>query len=294
MALRAFALHRTIGKLAVVRVLMAIHAFLKSQRLLEFAARVARDAGDFRVRAEQREFGLGVVECESRQDFLPAGGGVAFLAALFEATAVRIDMAVAAVGELHVLEPRRPARHVRLVAFLAGNLNVHAGQRITRFGVIELLRILPVIHVVAAGAILAKLALVNIFVTTDAVGGQSQVGLGGILTLEQREYVRTYVRGNVTLFAGNAGVLPFQGISGQAVIELFHWSLPVNQREVGSVMLEMAAHTILAVGIFHLQLRVISPLLREQLGDLLVAIQTFERGRAGAKFMAFGALRGSA
>ena len=56
----------------------------------------------------------------------------------------------------------------------------------------------------------------------------------------------------------------------------------------------MAAHTILAVGIVHLELGVITVLVLERFRNLLVAIEALEGGRAGAELMAGIALRGAA
>ena len=63
--------------------------------------------------------------------------------------------------------------------------------------------------------------------------------------------------------------------------------------ELESVVLQMAAHTILALRILHLQICVIAMLLGKCLGNFLVAIQTVERRRLGSKLMATGALRGT-
>ena len=102
------------------------------------------------------------------------------------------------------------------------------------------------------------------------------------------------MRGRVALLASYSGVFPLQRVAGQPVIELLRWPLPVNEGEILAVMLQVAADAVLAVGIFHLQLGVVAPLLRKQLRDFSMAIQTFERGSAGAKLVAARALRCSA
>ena len=219
---------------------------------------------------------------------------MAFLAALFEGAMVRIEVAIAAVRELHVFESRRAARRVRLVALLAGNLCVQSGQRIARFGMVELLRVLPIVHVVTACAILPELPFVNVFVTALALRRQTQVSLGKIGPLDQRAEVRGDMGGRVALLTSNCGVLSFQGVTCEAMIELLRWMLPVNELEIHPVVLEVAAYAIFAVGVFHLELRVIAPLFRQQLRDFLVAVQTFEGGRAGTEFVAARTLRRSA
>jgi len=65
-----------------------------------------------------------VVKIERRQKFLPTRRGVTFLAALLERALVRVDMAVSASLELHVLVAGRPARHIWLVTLFAFHLNV--------------------------------------------------------------------------------------------------------------------------------------------------------------------------
>jgi|SRR5690242_6029255 len=149
-----------------------------------------------------------MVECKLRQKFLPARGGVAFLAALPEAAAVRIHVAVGAASELHARESCRTARGIRFVAFFAGSLDVKAGQRIAGFGVIELFRVFPVVYVVAAHAVFAELPFVNIFMATLALYGQTQIGLGEVLSLDQRPNVRADMRRCVALLACHSGVLP--------------------------------------------------------------------------------------
>jgi hypothetical protein len=57
-----------------------------------------------------------------------------------------------------------------------------------------------------------------------------------------------------------------------------------------AVVLKMAAHAILAIGILHLHLCVIAMFGRKALGYFLVTIKTFKRRCAGAKLMATGAL----
>jgi hypothetical protein len=57
----------------------------------------------------------------------------------------------------------------------------------------------------------------------------------------------------------------------------------VDQREIETVVFEMAAHAIFAVGIFHGQSRVISATCGEMLRNLFVALETLERRGAGAE-----------
>src|SRR6202008_3553809 len=78
------------------------------------------------------------------------------------------------------------------------------------------------------------------------------------------------------------------------MIKLFLRRLPVDQAKVFSVVIQMTANAILAIGVGHLKLIVIAVLGRKPLGDFLVALEALESGRAGAKLVAAIALRSSA
>ena len=161
----------------MVHIFVAVRAVRESQRLFKLASGMASRATHLDVRAQEREFGFRVVEFKLRQEFFPARGCVAFLAALLEAAAVRIQVAVGATAELHILKSRRTARRIRFVAFFTGNLRVKSRQRIARLGVIEFFRVLPVVYVVTTRAVFAELSLVDVFVTALALGGQAEIGL---------------------------------------------------------------------------------------------------------------------
>jgi len=78
-------------------------------------------------------------------------------------------MAVKAGLELHVLVTRRSVGHIWLVALFAGHLDVLAGQWVASFRMVKLLRGFPIREVVAALTFVSELALVRIFVASDAV-----------------------------------------------------------------------------------------------------------------------------
>ncbi len=71
-------------ELAAMNVLVTILAIREGQRLFEIATRVAGDAGNFGVTAEQREFRLRMIKFELRRDFLPSSRRMAILAFLLE------------------------------------------------------------------------------------------------------------------------------------------------------------------------------------------------------------------
>ena len=68
----------------------------------------------------------------------------------------------------------------------------------------------------------------------------------------------------------------------------------MNEAEIHAIVIEVAADTVFAIGILHLDLGVISVLRGQSLGHFFMAIQAFESRRAGAELMAAGALYGSA
>ena len=110
---------------------------------------------DRRMLAEQRILGLRMIEFERGKKLFPSPCRMALLARLFERAMMRVDVARRASGKPHVLESRRPAWMIGLVALFAGNLNMQARQRVASLRVIELFRSLPIADVVAALAILA-------------------------------------------------------------------------------------------------------------------------------------------
>lgn len=94
---------------------------------------------------------------------------MAVLATLFERAFVRIRVAIETTRKLHVPVARRPARHVRLVALLAGHLYVQTSQRITRLGMVELFGCFPIVEIVALQAVVSELSLVGIFMAGQTI-----------------------------------------------------------------------------------------------------------------------------
>ena len=167
-------------------------------------------------------------------------------------------MAVRASLELHVLVTRRPARLVWLMALLARNLDVQSSQRVAGLRVIELLCRFPIREVVTLQAIVSQLTLVHILVARHAVLCQSEKGLGKILHLYERALLGNHVARRVALFTSNAGMLAFQYVACELMVELLLRWLPVNQAEVFSIVIQVAPHAVLAIGIGHSQARVIA------------------------------------
>lgn len=65
----------------------------------------------------------------------------------------------------------------------------------------------------------------------------------------------------------------------------------MNERKIFAVVFQMAAHAVLATGIFHAQKRVVALLRGQTVRNFLVAFETFERRRTGSKLVASVALR---
>lgn len=86
-------------------------------------------------------------------------------------------------------------------------------------------------------------------------------------------------------------MLAFQHIPRELVVELpLRW-LPVNQMEVFAVVIQVAPHAVLTIGIAHPQPRMVAVIQRKPLRHLFVAIKTLEGWRAGSELMAARALR---
>jgi len=175
----ALAAFSALAELSAVRArLVAVHALLKNQRLLEVAAAVALQTVDTHVFAKQRKFSPGVVEAlieRLHRDLFPPAGVVAGLASLHETAAMRI---VVAVSTLRKSDSRVPRLVVgaRGVALLAGDLRMQTRQRIAGPGVVELSDAdrFPTLEVVTLNAIRPQPSLVLVLVASGACGRNSQ------------------------------------------------------------------------------------------------------------------------
>ncbi len=146
---------------------------------------------------------------------------------------------------------------------------------------------------VALHTVIAKATFVRVAMAGHAARSLAEEGLAEILHSDEIATGGQHVRRSVALYAGCDGVFAFEFVAAEIVIEFLEGSGPLNQIEGFSVVLQMAAHAIFAVGIAHLNLEVVAVLGRKILGDFLVAIEALEGGRDGAKGVARCALRAS-
>jgi len=223
-AFGTLAFFRATGELAVMDVLVAVRAVGKLERTLELPFGVASNATHLHVGAQEGIFCLGMVEGELRQDLFPSFRGVAILTSfLLKRSMVRVQVTIGAVLKLHAPETDF-LRHLRLMALFAKHLEMLAGERVSRLGVVEILGslgLLPVLYVVAVLTVLAKPAFVVVLMTGHALGRCTEIRAGRILSFQECADLREHVRRGVALFAVDAGMFALQGISGQTMIELF-------------------------------------------------------------------------
>ena len=293
MALRAFAFAGTRLELPLVRIgCVAIRALGESDGAFEISPGMAIAATHLQVHSGQRKFRFRMVELDGQVvHLLPPAGRMAGFARGLEGSLVRIRMAGRAGIELESGELYSLVRPGWQVAFSAGNLRVHASQRIFCLRMIELLGLFPVRKIVAARAIVAKLAFVRIGVAGNAICRKSQIRSGEVLFLNQRPLGRCDVHWRMAFLARDAAMLFNQRIAGKPMVELPERWLPVHQRKVGSIVFEVAAHAIIAIRILHSNLRVETAMIGQSLCDLFVAVEALERRRACTELMAGGALR---
>ena len=169
-AFRTFSLARPRLKLPFMGIRgVAICALGKGQRFLEITGVVAVAATNFQMHSKKWILGFRMVERHRRIYLFPIGCRMAGFARSFKGPSVRVGMARQAGVEPDAGELHRLVRAGGEVALLAGRLGVHSREWVLRLRVIELFRLLPVAHIVAATAVGTELSLVNIGMAGDAV-----------------------------------------------------------------------------------------------------------------------------
>lgn len=177
MALLASAFGGASGKLAAVIIVVAVAAICKGQAPAGFARLMAGFALHGLMFAQQRETGFAVVKAGKRAA-LPARGAVAGLAIVPKAPAVKIFVAIRAAGKRRQLEfqeagvVRKAVIRDGRVAFLAGYLEMPAGQGKTGAGVVEFRRRFPLLHFVAIQTLFPDLPAMLVHVAGEAIAIQ--------------------------------------------------------------------------------------------------------------------------
>ncbi len=279
-------------ELSSVIILMTIHARRKGYLRLEVPVLVAVFASHGFVSAEQWIFRFRMVESLQPCDLFPVRGVMTGLAALDKGALMQIDVTCRALRERksRVLDERLRIRHRRM-ALRTGNLFVRPGQGIFRRRMIEEWCGFPAISGVATRTIFADLSAMLVGVAAHAVRRKGEEGFAEISVFDQRAVVALNIFRRMALSARDTCVFAFERVAGQLVVELLLRWFPVNQRKIETVVFEVAARAIFAVGIFHGEARVISAICSEMLRNLFVALETLERGSAGAELVAARTLR---
>lgn len=215
MAGGALAATGTLGELSLVRVrLVTIHAFLESQRFLEIAARVALGTLHAGMLPEQWILGCRVIEafddCLCRY-FFPSAGVVTRLAALREASAMRIGVTIGALAECDsgvawfIVQSG-------CMTFLASDLCVQPSQRIAGLSMVELPNAdgFPIVVSVALEAVLAQPSLVLVLVAGDAIRRNTEERFIQIFDFDDCALRRRDMFSTVAAIAGQPRMFAFE------------------------------------------------------------------------------------
>lgn len=292
----ALAAAGSFGKLALVRVrLVAIHACLEGQRLLEISTRVALRTLHRGMLAQQRVFGSRVIEALTDlfcRHPLPSVGVVACLATLGKASAMRIGVTIRTLAESNSRVARFAVRCGGMT-LLASDLCVQPGQRVAGLGMVELPHVdgFPVVVGVALKTILAQAPVVLVLVTGHTIRGNAQKGLIQVSNFDRGARGRRYVLGAMTAIAGDPRVFALEDVSRLLVVE--GCDVPFDQRKIFSVMLGVATHASLAGARAKVVRGVQTLPAGNTRSNFAVAIHTSERCLPGGQFMAGGAVAGA-
>jgi len=99
------------------------------------------------------------------------------------------------------------------MALLTTDLNMHAGERIARLGMVKLAHAFPVGGVVAPLAICSEASIVLVLMTGNAIGGETQESSIQVALLDQWPEGGGNMASIVTTIAADASVFSVKSIS---------------------------------------------------------------------------------
>lgn len=232
---------------------MAIRALRKRHPRLEIALVVAVATSYGPVFSYKGIVCLIVVETLKLCYPLPVRRVMARLASAFESALVRIGVAADTCGErdpcvfdvgFGVSRGNFAISH-RGVTFRTSHRGVRTRQRVLRSCMIKAGSRLPAFGGMASRAVGAKLSTVLILMATRARAGESQVGAIQVFYLNPGLARRQNLPRIMTFFTPQHRVFPGKRKTRLAVIHGLPAGLPMNKREVHSVVVGVAPRTIL-------------------------------------------------
>jgi len=205
---------------------------------------------------------------------------------------MRVHVAVLATGKSHAFVVRRAFPRLGAMALQAGYIFVKSRERVGSSGMIKPIGRLPRVLVVATEALGAELARVGILVAAETLLAQPQVGLIQVLDFDFAAGRRRDMRGVVTLFARQLGVLALQGESrGPAMLEFL--AVKLGERKLPPIVLHVAVGAIGLIGGRVVDARVVAGVFVHTPADFGMAIETLETARGEAEIMTGRTLGGA-
>jgi hypothetical protein len=221
-----------------------------------------------------------VIEALKLCHLLPVRRIVARLARGCESTLVRICVAGRASGEgkprvlneLSISFDNKLGINHRRMAFRAGYRGMRPRQRVFRSRVIKAGSGLPAIRGMASLAFAAKLSAVFILVAAYARTGKSQVGVIEIFYLNSGPARGQDLLSVMAFFAAQWRMFAGKRKTRLAMVQRLSTRLPVNQREVHSVVVGVALGTILTCYIRSDPDRMHTAILNETIANFRMAV----------------------
>jgi hypothetical protein len=195
---------------------------------------------------------------------------------------MRITVTIRTFVEGNSCVSRLPARRRWCVAFRARHLRMQPRERVPGLRMVKLGRRFPVHEIVTLQAVLPQLAVVNVFVATDAILRLSEERAAQIFHFDKRARIRLNTRRHVALAAVNPSMFSLKDIARLRVIEAFEGRYPVDQGEIFAVVFGVALRAVCFVCKARMQSAILGQLLR----DFSVALLALQHGCPGSDFVA--------